>query len=204
MNPISVAHPWHGISAGDDAPNIVTAFIEIVPSDTIKYEIDKESGHMKVDRPQKFSNVLPALYGFVPQTYCNDRVKQLAIDAGAKNVKQGDHDPLDICVLSSHNFPAGGMLMDVKPIGGFKMIDGGEADDKVIAVLVDDHAFGHYNDISELPEAEVKRLKHYFLSYKNLPTEPAKCYIDTEYGAAHAREVIVASMKDYVDAFGEK
>ncbi|EKB55527.1 inorganic pyrophosphatase [Bergeyella zoohelcum] len=203
MKPNFQAHPWHGISAGENAPEVVTTFIEIVPSDTIKYEIDKESGFMKVDRPQKFSNIIPALYGFVPQTYCDNAVKDLAVALGATDVTEGDHDPLDICVLSSHHISSGGMLMDAVPIGGFKMIDGGEADDKIVAVLVGDHAFGHYKDISELPQAEINRLMHYFLTYKNLPNEPAKCRIEQVYGAEHAKEVIKASMKDYQDKYGK-
>lgn len=195
------AHPWHGISAGENAPETVNVFVEIVPSDTIKYEIDKETGFMKVDRPQKFSNIIPALYGFVPQTYCDERVMKLAVESGSSDVTMGDHDPLDICVLSSHNFTSGGILMEARPIGGFKMIDGGEADDKIVAVLLGDHAFGHFTDISELPEAEVKRLMHYFLTYKNLPNEPAKCRIDEIYGADAAKEVIKASMEDYNDKY---
>ncbi|KAF1853222.1 hypothetical protein Lal_00009583 [Lupinus albus] len=188
MIPNFKAHPWHGISAGEDAPNVVNVFVEIVPSDTIKYEVDKETGFLKVDRPQKFSNIIPALYGFVPRTYCDTAVMNLAIERGATDVTMGDHDPLDICVLSSHNIHAGGLLMEAIPIGGFKMIDGGEADDKIVAVMIGDHAFGHFRDISELPEAEVKRLMHYFLTYKNLPDEPAKCRIQEVYGAEHAKK----------------
>lgn len=195
------AHPWHGISAGEQAPDVVNVFVEIVPSDTIKYEVDKESGYLKVDRPQKFSNIIPALYGFVPQTYCDDRVKDLAVASGAKDVKIGDHDPLDICVLSSHNIHAGGLLLEAIPIGGFKMIDKGEADDKVVAVMVGDQAYGHFRDISELPAAEIARLKHYFLTYKNLPSEPASCRIDEVYDAEHAKKVILASMADYQDKY---
>ncbi|MGC4129398.1 MAG: inorganic pyrophosphatase [Bergeyella sp.] len=202
MIPNFKAHPWHGISAGEDAPNVVNVFVEIVPSDTIKYEVDKETGYLKVDRPQQFSNIIPALYGFVPRTYCYDEVMKIAVECGADDVKQGDCDPLDILVLSSHNIHAGGMLMEAIPIGGFKMIDKGEADDKIIAVMKGDHAFGHFSDISELPQAEVKRLMHYFLTYKNLPDEPAKCRIHEVYGAEHARKVILASQKDYADKFG--
>lgn len=202
MIPNFKAHPWHGIASGDDSPNVVNVFVEIVPSDTIKYEVDKKTGYLKIDRPQMFSNIIPALYGFIPRTYCHDEVKKIAIDTGSLDVNSGDHDPLDICVLSSHNIHSGGILMEAIPIGGFKMIDKGEADDKIVAVMVGDHAFGHVRDISELPEAEVKRLKHYFLTYKNLPDEPAKCRIDEVYGAVHAREIIKASEKDYADKFG--
>lgn len=202
MIPNFKAHPWHGISAGTDVPNVVNVFVEIVPSDTIKYEIDKQSGYLKVDRPQQFSNIIPALYGFIPRTYCHDEVLKLAIESGADDVETGDLDPLDICVLSSHNIHAGGMLMEAIPIGGFKMIDKGEADDKIVAVMKGDHAFGHFRDITELPQAEVKRLMHYFLTYKNLPDEPAKCRIQEVYGADHARNVIKASQKDYANKFG--
>jgi len=202
MIPNFKAHPWHGISAGAEVPNVVNVFVEIVPSDTIKYEIDKHSGYLKVDRPQQFSNIIPALYGFIPRTYCHDEVLKLAIESGADDVETGDLDPLDICVLSSHNIHAGGMLMEAIPIGGFKMIDKGEADDKIVAVMKGDHAFGHFRDITELPQAEVKRLMHYFLTYKNLPDEPAKCRIQEVYGADHARNVIKASQKDYANKFG--
>ncbi len=202
MIPNFQAHPWHGISAGEDAPNVVNVFVEIVPADTIKYEVDKETGFLKVDRPQQFSNIIPALYGFVPRTYCDTRVRDLAIASGATDVTEGDHDPLDICVLSSHNIQAGGFMLEAIPIGGLKMIDKGEADDKIVAVMKGDHAFGHYRDISELPQAEVKRLMHYFLTYKNLPDEPAKCRIDNVYGAKEAQEVIQASCEDYSDRFG--
>ena len=202
MIPNFKAHPWHGITAGEDAPNVVNVFIEIVPSDTIKYEVDKASGYLKVDRPQQFSNIIPALYGFIPRTYCHDDVMRLAVESGADDVKMGDLDPLDICVLSSHNIHAGGMLMEAIPIGGFKMIDKCEADDKIVAVMKGDHAFGHFRDISELPQAEVKRLMHYFLTYKNLPDEPAKCRIQEVYGAEHAKKVILASQHDYANKFG--
>lgn len=202
MIPNFKAHPWHGISAGAEAPDVVNVFVEIVPSDTIKYEIDKQSGYLKVDRPQQFSNIIPALYGFIPRTYCHDEVLKLAIESGATDVTVGDLDPLDICVLSSHNIHAGGMLMEAIPIGGFKMIDKGEADDKIVAVMKGDHAFGHFRDVSELPQAEIKRLMHYFLTYKNLPDEPAKCRIEEVYGAEHAKKVIKASQKDYANKFG--
>ncbi|MDO4225381.1 MAG: inorganic pyrophosphatase [Bergeyella zoohelcum] len=204
MIPKFKAHPWHGISAGEKAPEVVNVYVEIVPRNTIKYEIDKESGYLKVDRPQQFSNIIPALYGFVPRTYCDEEVMKLAIESGSTDVTEGDHDPLDICVLSSHNIQAAGFLVDAIPIGGMKMIDKGEADDKIIAIMVGDHAFGHIRDISELPEAEVKRLKHYFLTYKNLPDEPAKCRIDEIYGAEHAKKVIIASQNDYTKKYGNQ
>lgn len=202
MIPNFKAHPWHGISAGENAPDKVNVFVEIVPADTIKYEVDKQTGYLKVDRPQQFSNIIPAIYGFVPRTYCYEEVMQLAVDMGAEDVETGDKDPLDICVLSSHNIHNGGMLMEAIPIGGFKMIDKGEADDKIVAVMVGDQVFGHFRDISEVPVAEVKKLMHYFLTYKNLPDEPAKCRIQEVYGAEHAKLVIKAAQNDYANKFG--
>jgi inorganic pyrophosphatase len=202
MIPNFKAHPWHGITAGEQSPEVVNVFVEIVPADTIKYEVDKETGYLKVDRPQKFSNIIPALYGFIPRTYCDEEVKRLAVESGSTDVSMGDHDPLDILVLSSHNIHSGGLMMEAIPIGGFKMIDKGEADDKIVSVMVGDHAFGHFRDISELPQAEVDRLMHYFLTYKNLPNEPAKCRIDEVYGVEHAKKVILASQEDYANKFG--
>ena len=204
MIPNFKAHPWHGITAGEQCPEVVNVFVEIVPQDTIKYEVDKETGYLKVDRPQKFSNIIPALYGFIPRTYCHDEVKKLAIESGSTDVVEGDNDPLDILVLSSHNIHSGGLMMEAIPIGGFKMIDKGEADDKIVSVMVGDHAFGHFRDISELPEAEVNRLMHYFLTYKNLPNEEAKCRIDNIYGAEEAKKVILASQEDYARIYRAK
>lgn len=198
MKPVYKAHPWHGISIGSEAPEKVTTFIEIVPSDTIKYEIDKDSGYLKIDRPQKYSNIIPALYGFIPQTYCGDRIAEIARGNGAA-VVEGDGDPLDICVLSSHNITSGNIILQSRPIGGFCLLDKGEADDKIISVLVGDQIYGQYNDLSELPKAVVERLKHYFLTYKNLPDEPQNCSIAYEYGKEHAHRVIRNSMEDYRD-----
>ena len=113
------SHPWHGISIGDNAPNVVTAFIEIVPTDTVKYEIDKESGYLKIDRPQKFSNVVPTLYGFIPQTYCDAKVAEFASLKSGKTVIKGDGDPLDICVLSEKTITHGDIILQAIPIGGF-------------------------------------------------------------------------------------
>lgn len=199
MKPVYKAHPWHGIPLGDKVPNIVNTFIEIVPSDTIKYEIDKQTGYLSIDRPQKYSNIIPTLYGFIPQTYCGKRIAAKAIDNGAQNVSQGDGDPLDICVLSSHNIPHGDIILQSRPIGGLCLVDKGEADDKIIAVLVGDHIYGQYQDLSELPKEVIERLKHYFLTYKNLPDEPKHCDIAFDYGVEHAREVIKLAMHDYRD-----
>ncbi len=199
MKPVYKAHPWHGISAGENAPERVTVFVEIVPSDTIKYEVDKDSGYLKIDRPQKYSNIIPSLYGFIPQTYCGDEVAKLAKSRGTDKVTEGDGDPLDICVLSSHHIPHGDILLQAIPIGGLCLLDKGEADDKIIAVLVDDPIYQKYSDISELPEAIITRLKHYFLTYKSLPDEKNAIEISNVYGREDAQEVIRKSMLDYRD-----
>lgn len=195
----SKAHPWHGISPGDNAPDVITAFIEIVPTDTVKYEIDKESGYLKIDRPQQYSNIIPALYGFVPRTFCGQRIAQLASERSGRYIEMGDHDPLDICVLTEREITHGDILLQAVPIGGFRLVDKGEADDKIIAVLKGDAMYGQYTDLSDLPEAVVKRLRHYFLTYKNLPGEPAVMELANIYGRDEAREVIRTSMQDYAE-----
>ena len=195
------AHPWHGIELGDDAPNSFVCFIEMVDSDTVKYEVDKPSGFLRIDRPQKFSSILPALYGFIPQTYCDTEVAKRCMAATGMTDIMGDGDPLDICVLTEKRIPHGDLLAQVKPIGGFRMIDNGEADDKIISVLIHDAVYGQYNDISELPHSVVNRLRHYFLTYKDLPCNDSGCEIPEVYDAEEAKRVIVASMKDYEDKF---
>ena len=196
------AHPWHGIEAGDRAPDIVTAFIEIVPSDTIKYEIDKVSGYLRIDRPQKFSNMIPTLYGFIPQTYCAEEVAEYAEQKSGKRVRKGDGDPLDICVLSERSVTHGDILVQAVPIGGFRLLDGGEADDKIIAVMKGDEFYRQWNDVSDCPNSYIDRLRHYFLTYKHLPSEEIVCEITHVYGQEEAREVIRRAMEDYQHHYG--
>ncbi len=191
------SHPWHGINIGADAPKSLMAFIEMVPTDTVKYEVDKESGYLRIDRPQKYSNVVPSLYGFIPQTYCAELVAEYANEKTDRKDIVGDKDPLDICVLTEKEIVHGDIIVQSKPIGGFRMIDGNEADDKIIAVLEGDAVFGIYNDVSELPQIIVDRLKHYFLTYKDLPGNPSNVEITDTYGSEEAIEVIKRSMKDY-------
>ncbi|HLG03466.1 MAG TPA: inorganic pyrophosphatase [Bacteroidia bacterium] len=192
------AHPWHGISPGEHVPQIVTAFIEIVPGDTVKYEIDKETGFLKIDRPQLFSNVPPVLYGFIPQTYCGDSIAEYCARQSGEKVRAGDGDPLDICVLSERTITHGNILLQAIPIGGLRMIDKQEADDKLIAVLKDDPAYGEFTDVSELPEKLVNRLRHYFLTYKAIPGEQKQTVsIASVYGREEAHEVIRRSLADY-------
>lgn len=195
-------HPWHGIPIGENCPNVVTAYIEMVPSDTVKYEIDKVTGYRKVDRPQKFSNYVPALYGFVPQTYCGEKVRAFAAERSGLKVLRGDGDPLDICVLTERNITSGDIILEAIPIGGFRMIDKGEADDKIIAVLKQDEIYGKLKDVSECPATLIDRLKHYFLTYKNMPGQENKAVeITHTYNAAEAQEVILRSIEDYNSKF---
>ncbi len=198
------SHPWHGIQIGADAPDEVTAFIEVVPSDTVKYEVDKRTGYLKVDRPQKFSNIVPALYGFLPQTYCMEEVAEYCMDKTGKEGITGDGDPLDICVLTERDITHGDILVPAIPIGGFRMIDGGEADDKIIAILKGDEVYQNWLDISNVPDAIVQRLKHYFLTYKEMPgSGKRRCEITHTYGREEALEVIRRSMTDYRTKFGK-
>jgi inorganic pyrophosphatase len=198
------AHPWHGIHIGDDAPDVVQSYIEIVPSDTVKYELDKPTGHIKVDRPQKFSNVYPTLYGLIPQTYCGEKIAEFCMKQSSREGIVGDGDPLDICVLAEKFITRGDILLKVRPIGGIRMIDGGEADDKIIAVMRGDAIYGHMRDIHECPPAQIDRLKHYFLTYKDAPgARKREAEITHVYGREEAHEVIERSMQDYADTFGE-
>ncbi|MDX9880948.1 MAG: inorganic pyrophosphatase [Prolixibacteraceae bacterium] len=195
------SHPWHGVFLGKDAPEIVTSFIEVVSTDTVKYEIDKDSGYLRLDRPQKFSNVVPALYGFLPQTFCGEEVGQFCMERSGKKNILGDGDPLDICVLTEKTIAHGDILVNARPIGGFRMIDGNEADDKIIAVLSNDIVYGHMNDISECPDIVIKRLEHYFLTYKDMPGVDSNTEITHTYGVKEAYEVIRHSMRDYQKKF---
>jgi inorganic pyrophosphatase len=195
-------HPWHGVPIGPEAPHTVTVYVEIVPSDTVKYEIDKATGHLKIDRPQQYSNASPTLYGFIPQTYCGDRVAALSRDATGRSTVAGDGDPLDICVLSEKGFSHGDFLLQATPIGGLRLLDRDEADDKIVAVLKGDATYGHLSDLAELPAALVDRLRHYFLTYKRPPgSSQAAIEITHVYGAAEAHEVVRRSSEDYREKF---
>ena len=162
-------HPWHGLTLGEDSPQTVSAYIECVPGEPVKYEVDKSSGFIKVDRPHKFSSVCPTIYGFLPQTYCGVRVAERCMErTGEKNIK-GDADPIDICVLSSSAIGRGDVILRVRPIGGLRMIDGGEADDKILAVLEGDAIMKSWNDLEDIPSGQLDVIRHYFLTYKQGP-----------------------------------
>lgn len=196
------AHPWHGIAPGPDVPHRVTAFVEIVPTDGIKYELDKASGHLRVDRPQRYSSLCPSLYGFIPQTYCGTRVGQRCSERNTHRPMLGDGDPLDVCVLTERSIPTGGFLATVRPLGGLRMVDGDEADDKILAVLEGDLTYGHLQKLSDIPASIVERLEHYFLSYKQMPGETSRqVEIVERYDVLEAHEVIQRSLQDYLETF---
>jgi inorganic pyrophosphatase len=189
-------HPWHGLEVGQDPPKLVQAYIEITPFDLMKYEVDKESGYLRVDRPQRSSAQHPALYGFIPQTYCGKRVAKLAPRA-----RQGDGDPLDICVLSERAIARSEIIVRARVIGGLQMIDRGDADDKIIGVLENDDMWGDARDLRDVPAVLIERLQHYFLTYKLVPGKRPTATITRGYGLGHARRVVRASLADYQDAF---
>jgi inorganic pyrophosphatase len=191
-------HPWHGLEIGDDSPHIVNAYIEITPFDVIKYEIDKASGYLRVDRPQRTTSQPPALYGFIPRTYCGARIARLAPGS-----ERGDGDPLDICVISERPIERSEVLLRARVVGGIKLLDRGEADDKIIGVLEGDYVWDHVKDISQLAPVLVERLEHYFSTYKMVPGEPNKMKISGKYGFSHAAEVIEAAREDYLESFGD-
>ena len=194
-------HPWHGLDPGPRCPEVVTAYIEMVPSDGVKYEIDKHSGYLKVDRPQRFSVTCPTLYGFIPQTYCGEAVAAHVIP-GAPSTTRGDGDPLDVCVLTDRHIARGEIVLEARPIGGLRMVERGEADDKIIAVLLGDPTFGELADVRELPRGVVDRLRHYFLTYKTIPGDaPQTITVDPVYDAATARGVLEAARTDYARHF---
>lgn len=169
-------NPWHAVSVGVDAPEILTAIIEIPKGSKTKYELDKESGYLKLDRVMYSSVHYPYNYGFIPQTYCDD------------------NDPLDILVLTQVNvLPM--CLMRAKVIGVMRMIDGGEADDKIIAVSPDDMSVSHIEDIEELPKHALRELKAFFEDYKKLENKEVE--VEKFQNKEKAWQIINKSIEDY-------
>lgn len=191
-------HPWHGLAVGPSPPEIVTAYVEITPYDAVKYEVDKPTGYLKVDRPQLGSSSPPTLYGFVPRTYCGPRVAALS-----PGTTEADGDPLDICVLSERPIQRADILLTARVVGGFRMIDDGEADDKLVAVLRGDPVWSEVTDLGELPGALLDRLEHYFATYKRIPGREVEVEVEARYGRDHAFAVVEASIADYADRFGD-
>ncbi len=205
MSQLFKAHPWHGINIGDKAPKLINAYIEMVPTDTVKYEANKQNGHLRVDRPQKYSSQCPSLYGFIPQTYCGKKNGEFCSLRVQREGIAGDGDPLDICVITERPIMHGDVLVRAVPIGGLRMIDSSQADDKIVAVLHEDPAYGNWKDISDCPPQILERLRHYFLTYKDLPGSGGtrKAEITHVYDAQEAYHVIALSQQDYLDSYGD-
>jgi inorganic pyrophosphatase len=172
---ITTSHPWHGVPVGKQAPRIVNAIIEIPQGSRAKYEIDKESGLLRLDRIIYSSFYYPCNYGFIPQTY------------------GGDRDPLDILVITSQPVQAL-CLMDAKIVGVMQMIDSGDADDKIISVAAHDPGVNHYNNIEELPKHFFDELRHFFEEYKKLEK---KMVIVEEFGDKTTALKIVQDAIDF-------
>jgi inorganic pyrophosphatase len=190
-------HPWHGLAVGPEPPELLNAFIEITPFDLMKYEVDKHSGYLRIDRPQRGSSQPPALYGFIPRTYCDQEVQRLSPTSS-----RGDGDPLDICVLSERPITRNEIIVRARVVGGLQMVDSGDADDKIIAVLDNDYVYGAARDIADLPTVLVERLQHYFSTYKLVPEKPNAVSIEQVYGRQQAFAVVEAAMRDYDAAYG--
>jgi inorganic pyrophosphatase len=190
-------HPWHGLEVGPNPPALVSAYIEITPFDPVKYEIDKVTGYLRVDRPQVTSSQPPTLYGFIPRTYCGEHVAALMPGA-----QKGDGDPLDICVISERPITHAEVILTARVVGCLKMLDSGDADDKIVAVLERDAFWGELSDISELPEGLVNRLSHYFSTYKMIPGQESRMHLVGRVGAEEAQTLVRAAMQDYNEAFG--
>lgn len=175
-----VQHPWHEVRIGDNPPENLNAIIEIPRGSRAKYEIDKESGLIKLDRVIYASMYYPLNYGFIPQTLGED------------------HDPLDIVVLTQVSVVPRCMIPS-RVIGVMRMIDRGEADDKIIAVAEQDASVSHIRDVSELPEFFRVELKHFFENYKSL--ENKKVVVDEFLGKTQAFEIVERSIKLYKETF---
>jgi inorganic pyrophosphatase len=173
---IDLTNPWHKVSVGDNAPNLVNGIIEIPKNTRAKYELDKESGLLMMDRVLFSSMYYPANYGFIPQTYCDDQ------------------DPLDILVLSQITIVPM-CLVEARVIGVMRMIDGGEMDDKIIAVAANDMSVNHIHDISELPEHFLKEMKNFFEDYKKLENKTVD--VEDFQNAEVARKIVMKSIEDY-------
>lgn len=173
-------NPWHDINSGKNAPEYVNGIIEIPKGSRAKYELDKDSGMLKLDRVLYSAMYYPSNYGFIPQTYCEDK------------------DPLDILVLSQIDIVPMCMVT-AKVIGVMRMLDNGEADDKIIAVAANDMSVNHINDIDELPPHTIKELQNFFEDYKKL--ENKTVVVEEFQNKELALEIVQQSMRDYQEKF---
>jgi inorganic pyrophosphatase len=179
---INTNTPWHTVEVGENAPNVVNGIIEIPKNSRAKYEMDKASGLLKLDRVLYSSMFYPANYGFIPQSYC------------------GDKDPLDILILSQVTVVPM-CIVSAKVIGVMHMLDKGDMDDKIIAVAEHDMSVNHINDISELPAHFLIELKNFFEEYTKL--ENKTVHVADFQNAEAARKVIVQSQLDYIQYMKE-
>ncbi len=175
-------HPWHDISPGEKLPEIVTALIEIPKGSKAKYEIDKPSGLIKLDRVLYSSVHYPANYGFIPQTL------------------HGDGDPMDILVISQIELPPR-CLVEAKVIGMMRMRDKDESDDKIIAVAQQDIAVNYIDSLEELPPHTTVEIKRFFQDYKIL--EKRKIEVEEFFGKEKAYEIILQNIRDYKHRFNK-
>ncbi len=176
-------NPWHDVSIGDGAPDMVTGIIEIPKGSKGKYELDKKTGMLILDRVLFSAVHYPANYGFIPRTFCED------------------NDPLDILIISQIDIPSM-TLVKAKVIGVMRMVDGGEADDKIIAVAADDQSVNYIEDIAELPPHLMKETHRFFEDYKKLENKEVK--VEDFLGKDEARKIIIDSIELYDKTFGAK
>ena len=173
----------------------------MVPTDGVKYEIDKHSGYLMVESAATLLELLSDAVRVSPAHALRRSGAAYAL-AGSPAVSQGDGDPLDICVLTDRPISRGEILLEARPIGGLRMVERGEADDKILAVLLGDPTYGEIVDVSQLPRPIIDRLRHYFLTYKALPGDaPNPITVDPVYDAMEARGILAAARADYAHAF---
>ncbi len=178
-----MANVWHDVEPGRLIPEFVNGIIEIPKGSRAKYELDKDSGLLKMDRVLYSSVYYPANYGFIPQTYCDDK------------------DPLDILILSQIDIVPF-CLVPARVIGVMRMIDNGEADDKIIAVAEGDMSVSHINDVSQLPQHFIRELQTFFQDYKKL--ENKSVVIEDFESKFLALQIVDKAIEDYNAKFPER
>jgi inorganic pyrophosphatase len=176
-------NPWHDLPAGPDAPSVITTVVEIPTGSKNKYELDKQTGLLRLDRVLYSAVHYPGDYGFVPRTL------------------HEDNDPLDVLIhVNEPTFP--GCQIDVRPVGVLKLLDRGEPDDKILAVPVSDPYHEGYHDLGDLPSHYTKEVEHFFLVYKDL--EGKRMQILGWENAVSAKQIIMSSLTRYADKFGQR